>query len=364
MPNFHFRASRLTMASAIIAPLTCLACGSVAAVAPGTTDSAATVDSAEVLDSAADGSMDVTIPDEGMVGDSETSFPKCGDSTLSPTTGVARDWTVLPPFAVGHARTWGTRSDDIWVAGLSEVPMRETFAHWNGSSWKATTVSEGSAIAIWGRTGDDVWAVGLFSSVYHFDGTTWSPRAWTPIADGHSLNSVWGSADELWVGASDDLVLRMKGGAWTPMKTGLGVSWWGMSGTSAADIWVVGDTGAIGHWDGSTWVGVPSCTTEQLNAIYATSVDDAWAVGAHGTVIRWDGHLWRRALAGVSDNLASVWASSPKDVWVVGSAGRVLHWNGVAWTDERSPAGDDLHSVWGAGGQVWTSGSMVTMTAL
>jgi hypothetical protein len=166
------------------------------------------------------------------------------------------------------------------------------------------------------------------------------------------------------------LILRMKGGRWTRVKSpdpGSDSALFGVTATSAGNAWAVGEftssnteKSLILRWNGARWTkaaspspGVPTF----LSSVTATSGGNAWAAGffGHGgadrtLILRWNGKKWAKVAspnqgrAGTNNALNGVFATSPRSAWAVGtvpfSAGTntlMLHWNGTRWSLAKSP---------------------------
>lgn len=99
-------------------------------------------------------------------------------------------------------RTWGTASNDVWMAGSHGVVR-----HWDGSSeflWR--TVDLGTSVdlhGVWGQSGS-VWVVGEEGTIVRFDGATWSREKSDPVS---RLYGVWGHGKDTWI-VGEDVILR------------------------------------------------------------------------------------------------------------------------------------------------------------
>lgn len=165
--------------------------------------------------------------------------------------------------------------------------------------------------ALWGSNENDVFHVGLHGTIYHFDGSVWSPMKSGTVQD---LYSVWGRGND--------------------------------------DVFVVGSNGTILHYDGKTWQQMDSGTTLPLLAIWGNDSNDMVAVGYGGTVLRFAEGSWSPMNAGTQDELGCVWGSSGSDIFVGSfSSGTILHYNGSEWTSMNTGLYqyDDVRSIWGSG---------------
>jgi hypothetical protein len=248
-------------------------------------------------------------------------------------------WTVVP----SPNRVYGIRledvvaiaTDDVWAVGWTgsnSFDDENIALHWDGTSWTIVpTPQPGNGIdrlfAIDAAAPNDVWAVGtfgdiqgsFFSSILHWDGTSWSLE-------------------------TDDC--DTYGGL-----TGITV-------VSPDDVWAVGDSTTC-HFDGKRWMEVPSPQPRPeyyeiaypLEDISAAAADDVWAVGAritdNGWYIQWrslaehwDGSQWTLTPFVPGTLLRGVEAVSSDDVWAVGtdSFGPLIsHFDGTEWSIVPTP---------------------------
>jgi Carboxypeptidase regulatory-like domain len=256
-------------------------------------------------------------------------------------------WTVVP----SPNRQYGLRledvvaiaNDDVWAVGWtgSNSFDDESIAlHWDGASWTIVpTPQPGNGInrlfAIDAAGPNDIWATGTFgdiqgsyfSSILHWDGTSWSLVA-------------------------DDC------------DTYGGLT--GVTVVSSTEAWAVGDATTC-HFDGKRWMEVPSPQPRPehyeiaypLEDVAAAAPDDVWAVGARITdngwyiawqslAEHWDGSQWTLTTFVPGTLMRGVEALSATDVWAVGTDSfgpLIVHYDGAEWSRVPTPE-------WGRGGRL------------
>jgi hypothetical protein len=258
-------------------------------------------------------------------------------------------WSVVPsPNLQYGIRLEGVESianDDVWAVGWTgsnNFDDQNIALHWDGTSWTIVpTPQPGDGIdrlyAIDAAGPNDVWAVGSFgtpygpsySSILHWDGTSWSL-------------------------AADDC------------DTYGGLT--GISVISPTDIWAVGNATTC-HYDGKRWTEIPSPQPRNeyyeigypLEDVSGVAQNDVWAVGAriidNGWYIRWqsiaehwDGSAWTLTTFVPGTLLNGVEAVATNDVWAVGRnlyGPLIIHYDGDVWSTVATPE-------WGRGG--WLGG--------
>ena len=256
-------------------------------------------------------------------------------------------WTVVP----SPNRTYGIRledvvaiaEDDVWAVGWTgsnSFDDENIAIHWDGSSWTIVpTPQPGDGIdrllAIDAAAPNDVWATGTygdiqgsdFSSILHWDGTSWS---------------IMGNNCHTYGGLTGITVL------------------------SPTNVWAVGNATTC-HYDGTNWTEVPSPQPQienyeiayPLEDVSAVSPKDVWAVGARiidgpfnikwqSIAEHWDGTEWTLTRAVPGTLLRGVEAVATNDVWAVGTDSfgpRIVHYDGAEWSNVPTPE-------WGRGGQL------------
>jgi hypothetical protein len=290
--------------------------------------------------------------------------------------GKAWSETMFPGTDLGAI--WGSRPDDIWVAGTSLM-------HWDGSTWssvKTDSISTPFVVAsIWGSSASDVFAVGGQGFIMHWDG-----RSWFEMDPGTQdwFSSVWGSGpNDVFAGGTDlmghDVVFHWDGIAWSPIATfpnsqfccfPLGLAGWK---SSRGDVFIAG-TG-IRHFDGTSWF---TTMVTGATAMWAADADHLFVsdqgmggIAAPVAMKRWSGTQVME-----DDLVASPQGSNspPVDMWgrgndvlAVGNDHQLHHWNGTSWSEVFLPEGSpavDFYGVWGASSaDAWTVGKITDVTA-
>jgi len=195
--------------------------------------------------------------------------------------------------------------------------------HFNGSSWQAITLPQGS-------TADWVGA---------------SPAP---------VNNVW--VGGLGNPAIDTTVVyRWNGARWSKIPVPAQTFMQGVAVLAWNNVWAYGSSGnplnaQIFHWNGSKWQGYISTSVNFLpEGISASAPNNVWVSGIAfsgskeiAVAYRWNGTAWH----GVSmphpviGGGPSVTAVSPSNVWIgyVGSTTpQALHWDGNAWHTVNAP---------------------------
>lgn len=190
-----------------------------------------------------------------------------------------RNWAPLGADRPGRAAaaTWGTATNDVWVAG-------DGVEHWDGQTWTQEVPSGAMFTSVFGSFRTDVWAVGP-GGIRHYDGKTWStlpaPTGTMPLA------AVW--ASQLY------------------------------------DAWFVGAGGTILHWNGSVLSSVPSGTTADLTCVGGTGPGDVWIGGKDGTLLHYDG-TWSNSSTAAHSTITDVWKAFDADVYFVDGTGAVTRY--------------------------------------
>jgi hypothetical protein len=303
----------------------------------------------------------------------------------------------------------GTTSGAVWVGDLTTA----TFKKYSISG--LTTVD---VVCI--NSGTEAFAtshVGGTTSVYRFDGTTWTSVP-TPITSSHVDLQCLGPG-QAYVGTTNipGTLYRWNGTGWTALPGPSGAAGrnmnWGVA--SANEIYAVGDSSNVNRayyrFDGTSWreVGRLSFTTNfSSNRIWAdprggaayvsptgngstarvemvtpTSVTvlahspvlrdvvmptttSAFVVGRDFFLAHWNGGRWSvdAPPPGTRTNRAmnGVWGTDPANVWAVGQWSTIVRWDGARWsvlsdsTRQIVPALDNYNAVWGTGSSVWAVG--------
>jgi len=153
---------------------------------------------------------------------------------------------------------------------------------------------------------------------------------------------VWAAGpNDVFVSASQGMVLRWRDTGWTQYNTGNPAVFNAIWGTSASDVFAVGDLGEIVHFDGSSWSTQPTGTFSTLHGVHGLSPDMVYAVGENGTMLSFDGTSWDPVDYGFPpDNLSlrDIWVSGPDFItavgadWSMGEPGMIVLYANDRWT--------------------------------
>jgi hypothetical protein len=255
---------------------------------------------------------------------------------------------------------------DIWVTGNQSSYRRPLAAHWDGERWYRYPVpGTGSLQRLTGSATDDLWAVSWNmrdDSVFHWDGSAWSPTSLAPVEGDLDLHDVLSfGPDDVW----------LAGAAVRPRRGGI----------LALPV--------LQHWDGRGWshATLPVLDTEfgAFFALGGRAEGDLWAVGVTGSMpdaiearpcyLRFDGRSWRDVLNGAALPVIaeSIVVTTGEDVVFAGrdrveTAKRMrpigwpacLRWTGTGWdTLDPPPLGSALgYGVASDGeGGLWLTGT-------
>ncbi|HUK77770.1 MAG TPA: hypothetical protein VL117_09260 [Thermoleophilia bacterium] len=242
--------------------------------------------------------------------------------------------TTVPD--VGPLTAVGATSDgEAWALGPAGA-----IVHWDGRQWRTvlTAARDGGAVlrGLAALAPDDVWAVGSLQGApfaVHWDGGAWRTAALPALPGAGSLNAVSGTATSLWaVGVGADaahvLTLRYDGTSWTPVADA-GVSDGGLLTVAVVapdDVWAAGDA-LLQHFDGTQWRDVSQTFSGVREALAAPAPTSVWLAGAAG-VAAYDGDDWSPVSPQALDvykltdpQFGAASAVSPTDVWIAGSLG-------------------------------------------
>lgn len=275
-----------------------------------------------------------------------------------PAATNSSSWFVQDNYLTGDKIDMVSINDG-WILNLGDLPsFNDQSAYiyrWNGTRWSLfTTLSHTQPILradIHMVSANDGWIVLggphggssnlAESTIYRWDGDSWSAYGTMTAPDGVSLGTI-------------DMLSPTEGWASGPLNFGAiyyywdGTSWELFSQNSSdytgndldmvspSDGWSVG--GELSHWDGTSWSVVTSPVIETLNSISMISQSDGWAVGGgfmeYGAIIRWDGVSWEKIDSPVpaEERFMAIDMISSDDGWIVGESGTILRWDGESWT--------------------------------
>jgi hypothetical protein len=192
-------------------------------------------------------------------------------------------------------------------------------------TWTEMTIPTETTINnVWVFGPTDIWCSG--SSLYHCDGTAWSP----PLLFQAQSRKVGGLGGGALFGLSDGSFWMCDGSivehCFPATKTAieyrpnifggfLHACW----GTSSNNMYFVSDKGVILHFDGTNWTKMESGTTKNLHRIWGTSSNDIWACdydfsNGQTSLVHYDGAVWSTdplsmISAGQTGGFLSVWGA-------------------------------------------------------
>ena len=243
--------------------------------------------------------------------------------------GAGGDWEeqdVPASSSLAAYTLWVAGENDVWLGGTS-------IWHFDGTTW--TERAPIAAVHFWGFGPADIWAIDG-TRVHHWDGTAWAE---VPANNGvvfEALWRVWGaSSTDLYIANQDNSrVYHYDGTTWTrtTLQFVMVDALWG-SGPS--DIWLSG-VGDLYHHDGTAWSRYAgSDAPPSINAFWGFGPSDVWAAGSFDALSHWDGAAWT-ADESVDESFNGIWGSAPDDLWAVGDNGMVAHFDGAAWSAARA----------------------------
>ncbi len=228
-----------------------------------------------------------------------------------------------------------TGDGEAWALGPASGIL-----HWGGLQWASalTAAQDGGAVlrGLAALAPDNVWAVGSVQGApfaTHWNGATWQTVALPTTPGGGSLNAISGTATDLWaVGAAADaahiLTLHYDGTSWSSVPDA-GVSDGGLLTVATVapnDVWAGGDA-LLQHFDGTQWRDTSQTFSGVHEGLAAISSSDVW-LGSGAGVAHWDGAVWQSVtarqmgfVAAANAQFAAVSALSPTDVWAAGTLG-------------------------------------------
>jgi len=234
------------------------------------------------------------------------------------TSGFFQDTAAITRNNIWAVATTYTRAGNI-----SYQPF---VRHFNGSSWQAITLPQGS-------TADWVAA---------------SPAP---------ANNVWvGGLNNAVIGAS--VVYRWNGARWTKIPVPAHTSLQGVAVLAWNNVWAYGSSASVDaqvfHWNGSRWQYFISSSVNFIpEGISASAPNNVWVSGLANSgskqvavAYRWNGTAWHGVSMPhpVSDDGPTVTAVSSSNVWIGGvgiatasTEAQALHWDGKAWHTVNPP---------------------------
>jgi hypothetical protein len=335
----------------IVLPAGVFVCAALAGLGCGNGDGEQVASSPEPADGASDArTSDRSASEEGTGEDAPLSTPSaCAE-------GGSESWTTFAAFTQDTLMGLsGTGSHDVWAAGLSSL------WHWDGSTWTAAQPPPSAApfdsARVWTGAPNDLWFATGLHEVWHWTGQVWTAY---PPQDNRAIVYLWGnSVSDVWgSGQSADYSGHWDGTTWKEIEAFPNGPMWG---SGATDLWAAAidyaatDSGSqpffpMCHWTGGPrWDEDAGVAPSAKHAIWGSRRSDVWAVG-DGNAVHFDGNTWSNDVTlPTRQSLFGVWGSSASDVWAVGAGAVILHFDGATWSTSPSPAGGaTLHAVWGS----------------
>jgi hypothetical protein len=225
-------------------------------------------------------------------------------------------WTTTTfPFPVQALDgLWLIGPDDGWIVGTviagadaGRVILRSTLYHWNGTTWSPVASpldgqDSGRFAQIWAGATNDVWAA-VAGGLLHWDGRSWTRSSLPPPGNGATgtrVNALWGtSTGDVWAGGAD---------------------------TSGAKLW---------HFDGARWTDSAFTATGEINILWGSCPTNFWASSGPG-LWRLDGGVWSAVpMPGVGRVVGAISGNGPDDVWVATNSAptSIMHWRPGACGD-------------------------------
>lgn len=190
-----------------------------------------------------------------------------------------------------------------------------------GNAWTRDPLTAATRLnaAVWAASANDVWLGGDDSRVplLGFDGSTFSPRPWSPRA------------------TNDDRVF----GIWGSSPTSV----WVAGGRSEVPVIGPGGVGFIEHWDGSAWSDE---TPDGLDQVYSvTGRGDAVFAATYTQLLQRTGDGWTEvSLPFTPSSIHRLAVANANDLWLLELPGLggvergfgLWHWNGSDWSDRAA----------------------------
>ncbi len=290
-----------------------------------------------------------------------------------PGTGVTQ-WVPMTGGGTNElVSVWGTGPTDVFAVGAASDGAG-VILHYDGVSWteqlrRPYEFGPATFNGVWANTPTDVFAVGILveegatGSVYHYDGSAWTPMAFPREGTDELMFGVWGlSGTEIFafgthregIGDYRPLIMRYDGTAWQAFPVPPGDMYisdmWGTSGT---DLYAAGGrfespTQLIMHYDGTSWTIVQDIKAEGgAHAVWGSAATDVFAGLTTPPLLRFNGTAWSPMTAPSAAPVFGIWGTAATDMFAT-SGTAVLHYDGTAWTSTPPLAPDRILNVWGS----------------
>jgi hypothetical protein len=223
----------------------------------------------------------------------------------------------------------------------------------------------------------NIWAVGptyttTGKNVYtpfirHFNGSSWQAIT---IPNGSGSDAEWVTAsasNNVWVGGfknasvATTVAYRWNGARWGKVPIPSLTDLQGIVALAPNNVWAFGTSGTVGfdayHWDGSRWqYYLPNYINFIPQAISASAANNVWLSGYAwsgskqvAAAYRWDGRAWHAVSMPhpvLNNGGPSVTALSPANVWIgwEDTRAHTLHWDGHQWHALTTPTYVDANT--------------------
>ena len=292
-----------------------------------------------------------------------------------PGSGVSQWIPMSGGGDVDLVDVWGTGPTDVFAVG-SAADGDAVILHYDGSGWseqfrRKYPFGPATFNGVWANTPTDVYAAGILveenatGSVYHYDGSAWTPMVLPRQGADELLFGVWGvSGTEIYAfgvnqfgfGEYAPLIFRYDGTAWQTFPVPGGDMFiTDMWGTSASDLYAVGGrfespTQLVMHYDGSTWSVVQEIKAESgAHAVWSSSASDVFVGQTIPPLLHFDGAAWSPMTTPSQSPIYGLWGTAANDVFAV-TDNVILHFDGSVWTSTTSLTPHRLIAVWGSSG--------------
>ena len=290
-----------------------------------------------------------------------------------PGIGVTQ-WTPMSGGGdVELVDVWGTGPSDVFAVG-SAADGDAVILHYDGTDWSEQFRREypfGPATfnGVWANSPTDVYAAGILveenatGSVYHYDGSTWTPMSLPRQGADELLFGVWGlSGTEIFAfgvnqfgfGEYAPLIMRYDGTAWQTFAVPAGDMYiTDMWGTSGSDLYAVGGrfespTQLVMHYDGTSWSVVQEIKAEAgAHAVWSSSATDVLVGQTIPPLLHFDGGAWSPMTTPSQSPIYGLWGTAANDVFAV-TDNVILHFDGNGWTSTTPLTPHRLIAVWGS----------------
>ena len=236
--------------------------------------------------------------------DAFTGFAVGNNGALVMTTNGAVTWSTLNSgTSVNLTNIGAIDTANVYITGENGLIMKTEDG---GLSWAVVPVGTNETFkAITFHGANEGWAVGTNGTIFHYNGTTWSPE---------DINGVTVNLNGVYID------------------------------TITGSVYVVGDNGSIFMYDGNAWTSVSTPVAVALNDIGFANEQYGLAVGENGTILRTSdgGTSWDLAFNGLSSPFTRIQIANPDTAWAVGRQGMVYQTIDGGQTFFRFSIGDTI----------------------